>query len=193
MTMMSSFVPYNHQYIILQGYKGWPRSLRLFHTTISTLYYKGCARGIRFFHTTISTLFYKGCKGCARARGIRFSHTTINTLFYKRCKGCARGIRLFHTTISTLFYKAIRDVHDVFVLSIQPSVHYFTRVKGMSTMSSFVPCNRQYIILQGWKECPRCLRSFHATVTTLFYDGVRDVHDVFVPSIQPSVHYFTRV
>ena len=62
----------------------------------------------------------------------------------------------------------------------------------MSTMSSFLPYNHQYIILQGCKGCPRCLRSFHTTISTLFYKGVRDAHDVFVHSIQPSIHYFTR-
>ena len=128
---------------------------------------------------------------CTRHSFVPYNH--LSTLFYKVCKGCAPSIRLFHTIISTLFYKDIRDVHDVFVLSMQPSVHYFTRVKGMSAMSSFVPCNRQYIILQWCKGCPRCLRSFHTTISTLFYKGVRDVHDVFVRSTQPSVHYFTRV
>ena len=57
MSTMSSFVPHNHQYIILQGCKGCPRCLRSFHTTINTLFYKGykgCARGIRSFHTTIN-------------------------------------------------------------------------------------------------------------------------------------------
>ena len=54
---MSSFVPCNRQYIILQRCKGCPRCLRSFHTTINTLFYKGykgCARGIRSFRTTIN-------------------------------------------------------------------------------------------------------------------------------------------